>query len=36
MNFEFSDKVKDLQKQVSAFMQEHINPRKSPFFEEIA
>jgi acyl-CoA dehydrogenase len=35
MNFEFSDKVKDLQKRVSAFMQEHVNPRESRFFEEI-
>ncbi len=36
MNFEFSDKVKDLQKRVSAFMQEHVTPRESRFFEEIA
>ena len=36
MNFEYSDKVKDLQKKVSAFMQEHVNPRESRFFEEIA
>jgi len=36
MNFEFSDKVKDLQKKVTAFMQEHVNPRESRFFEEIA
>ena len=36
MNFEFSDKVKDLQKKVSAFMQQHVNPRESRFFEEIA
>jgi len=36
MNFEFTDKVKDLQKRVSAFMQEHVNPRESRFFEEIA
>ncbi len=36
MNFEFSDKVKDLQKKLSAFMQEHVNPRESRFFEEIA
>lgn len=36
MNFEFSDKVKELQKKVSAFMQEHVNPRESRFFEEIA
>ena len=36
MNFEFSDTVKNLQKKVSAFMQEHVNPRESRFFEEIA
>ena len=36
MNFEYSDKVKDLQKKVSAFMEEHVNPRESRFFEEIA
>ena len=36
MNFDFTDKVKDLQKKVSAFMQEHVNPRESRFFEEIA
>jgi acyl-CoA dehydrogenase len=36
MNFEFSDKVKDLQKKVSAFMQQHVNPREARFFEEIA
>jgi len=36
MNFDFSDKVKDLQKKVSAFMQEHVNPREARFFEEIA
>jgi acyl-CoA dehydrogenase len=36
MNFEFSDKVKELQKKLSAFMQEHVNPREARFFEEIA
>jgi acyl-CoA dehydrogenase len=36
MNFDFSDKVKDLQKKVSAFMQQHVNPREGQFFEEIA
>ena len=36
MNFDFSDKVKDLQKKVSAFMQQHVNPREARFFEEIA
>ena len=36
MNFEYSDKVKDLQKKVSAFMQEHVVPREGRFYEEIA
>jgi len=36
MNFEFSDKVKELQKKVSAFMQQHVNPQEARFFEEIA
>ncbi len=36
MNFEFSDKVKDLQKKVSAFMQQHVNPHETRFFEEVA
>ena len=36
MNFEFSDKVKDLQKKVSAFMQQHVNPQEGRFFEEVA
>ena len=36
MNFDFSDKVKDLQKKVSAFMQQHVNPREARFYEEIA
>ncbi len=36
MNFDFSDKVKELQKKLTAFMQEHVNPREARFFEEIA
>ena len=36
MNFDFSDKVKDLQKKVSAFMQQHVTPQEGRFFEEIA
>ncbi len=36
MNFEYSDKVKDLQKKVSAFMQQHVIPQEGRFFEEIA
>ena len=36
MNFEFSDKVKELQKKVSAFMQHHVIPQEARFFDEIA
>jgi acyl-CoA dehydrogenase len=36
MNFEYSDKVKELQRKVSAFMQEHVVPREGRFYEEIA
>jgi acyl-CoA dehydrogenase len=36
MNFEFTDKVKDLQKKVSAFMQQHVNAQEARFFEEVA
>ena len=36
MNFEFSDKVKDLQTKVSAFMQHNVNPQEGRFFEEVA
>jgi acyl-CoA dehydrogenase len=36
MNFEYSDKVKQLQKQVSDFMQQYVAPQESRFFEEIA
>jgi len=33
MNFEFSDKVKDLQKRLRAFMEEHIYPNERRFHE---
>lgn len=36
MNFEFSDKVKDLQRRVQAFMDEHIYPNEQRYHEEIA
>jgi acyl-CoA dehydrogenase len=35
MHFEFSDKVKELQKRVSAFMSEHIYPNEKTFFAQI-
>ena len=35
MNFEFSDKVKYLQKKLSAFMDEHIYPNEGKFYEQI-
>jgi acyl-CoA dehydrogenase len=34
MNFEFSDKVKDLQRRLLAFMEEHIYPNEQRFHEE--
>jgi acyl-CoA dehydrogenase len=34
MNFEFSDKVKDLQRRVQAFMLEHIYPNEQRFHDE--
>jgi len=34
MNFEFSDKVKALQKQLQAFMDQHIYPNEQRFLEE--
>ncbi len=34
MNFEFSDKVKSLQKQLQAFMDEHIYPSEKRYLEE--
>ncbi len=35
MNFEFSDKVKDLQRRLQAFLDEHIYPNEQRFHEEI-
>ena len=35
MDFEFPPKVKDLQQQVSAFMDEHVYPNEARFHEEI-
>ena len=35
MYFEFSDKVKSLQKRVSAFMDQHIYPNEKTFFAQI-
>ena len=36
MNFDYSDKVKDLQARLLAFMDEHIYPNEKRFYEEIA
>jgi len=36
MDFEFSQKVKDLQRRVGAFMDEHVYPNEARFHEEIA
>ncbi|HYD97455.1 MAG TPA: acyl-CoA dehydrogenase, partial [Noviherbaspirillum sp.] len=35
MDFQYSDKVKDLQKRLNAFMDEHIYPNEAKFFGEI-
>ncbi|HWA11752.1 MAG TPA: acyl-CoA dehydrogenase family protein [Burkholderiales bacterium] len=35
MNFEYSDKVKDLQKRVRDFMQQYVEPQEGRFFQEI-
>src|SRR5512143_2855892 len=35
MDFAYSDKVQDLQKRVSAFMDEHIYPNEARFFAEV-
>ena len=35
MNFEFTDKVKDLQKRLTAFMDEHIYPNEARYLEHI-
>ena len=36
MNFEFSEKVKDLQKRLLAFMDEHIYPNERRYYDDIA
>ena len=36
MNFDYSDKVKDLQAKLLAFMDAHVYPNEQRFFEEIA
>ena len=36
MHFEFTDKVKDLQKRLSAFMDEHIYPNEKRYYDQIA
>ena len=35
MNFEFTDKVKSLQKRLQAFMDEHIYPNEQRYHDEI-
>jgi acyl-CoA dehydrogenase len=35
MNFEFSDKVRDLQRRLQAFLDEHIYPNERRFCDEI-
>jgi len=35
VNFEFSDKVKDLQRRLQAFLDEHIYPNEQRFYDEI-
>jgi acyl-CoA dehydrogenase len=35
VNFEFSDKAKDLQRRLQAFMNEHIYPNEQRFHDEI-
>ncbi len=36
MDFEYSQKTKDLQKRLSAFMDEHIYPNEKRFHDEVA
>jgi len=36
MNFDYSDKVKSLQKQLTAFMDDHIYPNESTYYQQIA
>ncbi|MBL4665972.1 MAG: acyl-CoA dehydrogenase family protein [Sneathiella sp.] len=35
MNFEYSDKVKELQERVQAFMDEHVYPNEDVFYEQV-
>ena len=35
MNFEFSEKVKDLQRRLQAFLDEHIYPNEQRYRDEI-
>ncbi len=35
MHFEFSDKVKDLQKRVTEFMEEHVYPNEKTYYEQL-
>jgi acyl-CoA dehydrogenase len=35
MNFEFTDKVKELQRKLQAFMDEHIYPNEQRYFDEV-
>lgn len=35
MNFDYSDKVKNLQQRLRAFMQEHVYPNEARFFQEV-
>ena len=36
MNFDYTDKVKDMQARLLAFMDEYVYPNEQRFFEEIA
>lgn len=35
MNFDYTDKVKDLQKRVNDFMREHVYPNEAKFYEQL-
>ena len=35
MNFEYSDKVKELQGRVQAFMDEHVYPNEQVFYDQV-
>jgi acyl-CoA dehydrogenase len=35
MNFEFTDKVKELQRKLQAFMDEHVDPNEQRYFDEV-